>query len=189
MTYAKLLQLLERLVFSQTLFHSGAGHQQRKQATSDFGKQGQLTDAAQGSLSQFEGPVQESPFYKALLTSGTEQTSRAYDNARSNMRQRANMAGFGYNQPAEQGAESQLSAREASDMARLPNEAMLATAPMTLSAAGQTAGMGMGYGAQGAGMLNQNAGNTFGLYRQLLQTGGEMANAAASGYGSYMANS
>lgn len=141
-------------------FHSGAGHQQRQQASSDFNAQSGLTKQAQGTLGQFEGPVQQSPFYKALLTQGTEGTSNAYNQARSNMRARANQAGFGYTQPVEQGGENQLDAAEASSLARVPNEAMLEATGPALSAAGQTGAMGMGYGSQGAGLLNPNAQNS-----------------------------
>lgn len=142
------------------LYHSGAGHQQRQQASSDFNAQSGLTKQAQGTLGQFEGPVQQSPFYKALLTQGTEGTSNAYNQARSNMRARANQAGFGYTQPVEQGGENQLDAAEASSLARVPDEAMLEATGPALSAAGQTGQMGMGYGSQGVSLLNPNAQNS-----------------------------
>lgn len=163
-----LLRLFWHFFWAGTLFHSGSGHQERKQATSDFGKQGQLTDTAQGTLSQFEGPVQQSPFYKALLTTGIQDTSDAYQTARSNMRANANAAGFGYNQPVTMGADNQLQAKEASALARVPQDAMIAATAPALTAAGDTAGMGMGYGTQGAGLLTNNTRNTTGLYNNLL---------------------
>lgn len=175
-------RLLRHLFWAGTLFHSGAGHQQRRQATSDFGQQGQLTGQAQGTLGQFEGPVNQSPFYKSLLATGIQDTSNAYQNARSNMRQQANAAGFGYNQPVTQGADNQLQAREASDMARVPMEAELGAAPLSLQAAGQTGSMGMGYGAQGAGLLNPNAKNTFDLYRQGIETGGQVGSSLINAF-------
>lgn len=159
-------------------FHTGAGHQQRRQATSDFGQQGNLTNQAQGTLSQFEGPVQNSPFYKALLSTGIQDTSDAYQTAQSNLTAKANNAGFGYSSPTSTGANTQLQAQETSDLAKVPQTAMLETAPLELQAAGDTAGMGMGYGAQGSDLLNANAGNTTGLYKQLMQTGGQIAAAA-----------
>ena len=147
----------------------------------DVNQQQQLTGAAQGTLSQFEGPVQNSPFYKALLTSGIEGTSGAYDTARSNMKAQENQAGFGYNQPVAQGADNQLQAQEASDLAKVPNTAMTEAAPLSLSAAGTTANMGMGYGSQAQGWdsaaqgwnnsaynMNQKRGS---LFNTLLQSG------------------
>lgn len=121
----------------------------------DLAQQKNLTGKAQGTLDQFEGPVQDSPFYKALLTTGIEGTSRAYDTARSNQRARANMSGFGYTQPVAQGGENQLQAQETSDLAKVPRDAALGTAPLALQAAGQTGSMGMGYGNQALGWGKQ----------------------------------
>lgn len=165
-------------------FHSGAGHQQRAQATSDFGQQGNLTKQAQGTLSQFEGPVQNSPFYKALLSTGIQDTSDAYQTAQSNLQAKANNAGFGYSSPTSTGANSQLQGQETSALAQVPQTAMLEATQPALTAAGDTAGMGMGYGSQGSGLLNQNAANTTGLYKQLLQTAGQAAQGAGAAYSS-----
>jgi hypothetical protein len=163
-------RFLWHFFWAGTLFHSGAAHQQRKQATADFGQQGNLTGQSQGTLGQFEGPVNQSPFYKSLLTSGIQDTSNAYQNARSSMRANANAAGFGYAQPATQGADNQLQAQEAFALANVPQQAMLGAAPLSLQAAGQTGNMGMGYGSQGTSLLGANAQNTMGLYNQLLGT-------------------
>jgi hypothetical protein len=179
-------QLIHRLLWhffwAGTLFHSGAAHQQRAQATTDFGQQGNLTGQAQGTLGQFEGPVQNSPFYKSLLNTGIQSTSNAYQNARSNMRQQANAAGFGYSQPAAQGADNQLQAQEASAMANVPQQAMLGAAPLSMQAAGQTGQMGMGYGGQGAGLIGSNASDVMGLYNQGIQQGGKIGAALINRY-------
>lgn len=164
-------------------FHSGAGHQQRQQATSDFGQQGNLTNQAQGTLSQFEGPVQQSPFYKALLNTGIQSTSNAYSNARANMRQKANAAGFGYSQPVAQGTDDQLQAEEASAMAQVPTNATIAATQPALTAAGQTGALGMGYGQQGSGLLNANAQQQGGLYNSLLNIGQGGIQGAGAYYG------
>jgi hypothetical protein len=151
-------------------FHSGNSGQQRKQATTDFGQQGNLTNAAQGTDAQFEGPVQNSPFYKSLLTTGIQNTSNAYQTAQSNMKAKANSAGFGQNQPVAQGADNQVEAQETSALAQVPNEAEIAAAPLSLEAAGQTGNMGMGYGNQGVNLLNANA-NKPPLWQTLLGMG------------------
>jgi hypothetical protein len=106
---------------------------------------------AQGTFSQFEGPVQNSPFYKALLTSGTEATTNAYDTAKANANARANQAGFGYNQPIAQGAQNEINSRETSSLAALPREAMTATAPLALQAGQDTAQLGESQGQQALG--------------------------------------
>lgn len=99
-------------------------------------------EEAQKSLSQFEGPIEQSPFYKALLTTGIESTSNAYQSAARGARSRAMQAGYGYNQPAAAGAEDQVAAQGASELATQPNKALLGAAPMTLQAAGETGNLG-----------------------------------------------
>lgn len=170
--------------------HHGASGTQKAGQTASFQDQGQqqkLTGQAQDTLSQFEGPVQQSPFYKALYSQGIESTSNAYDRARANMNQRANMAGFGYNQPITQGANSQLDAQEARSLADVPRSAMLSAAGPAMQAAGQTGSMGMGYGQQGLGYYDATAQQDInrqrsGLWNQLWN----LPQTAASGFGAYM---
>jgi hypothetical protein len=126
----------------------GAGQsisaQDRAGQTSSYNK-------AQGTLDQFEGPVQSSPFYKALERTGVESTSNAYQGARANMRARANASGMGgANQPIEAGAEASMDRSEASSLADVPRKAAIEAAPLSLQAAGQSAGMGTALGSQGA---------------------------------------
>ncbi len=161
-------------------FHSGSGNQQRQQATSDFGQQGNLTSTAQGTNSQFEGPVQNSPFYKSLLTTGIQNTSDAYQTAKTNMAQKANASGFGYSSPVATGANNQLDAQETSALAQVPQTAMTQAAPLSLEASNQTGQMGMGYGSQGASLLNANANKTP-FWQSLLQSGMQSAGQAAGG--------
>lgn len=160
-------------------FHSGSSGQQRKQATTDFSQQGNLTNAAQSTDSQFEGPVNQSPFYKSLLTTGIQNTSNAYQNAQSNVKANANSAGFGQNQPVAQGANNQVQAQETSALANVPNQAMEAAAPLSLEAANQTGNMGMGYGTQGVNLLNPNAAKPP-LWQTLLGMGTNAGLGAAS---------
>lgn len=122
--------------------------QNRQQQTADYGK-------AQSSLNQFEGPVEQSGMYKALLKSGTEGTSNAYQNVMANTRARANAAGFGEQQPVTQGAETQVGVQEAKDLAAQPGKAYLETVPTELAAAGQTAGMGTELGREAEGYSGQ----------------------------------
>jgi len=117
--------------------------QQRAGQTADYGK-------AQGTLDQFEGPIKDSPYYKSLLATSTDATSGAYENAKASSASRAKMAGFGYSQPAAQGGQTEMEAKEAGDLARLPAEAYSATADKSLEAARQTAGMGTELGREGA---------------------------------------
>lgn len=112
-------------------------------------------DKAQGTLNQFEGPVQDSPFYKALKTAGTESTANAYANAKSNTMARAKAAGFGYEQPVAAGAGDEVGAREAADQARVPGEALLKASGPALSAAGTTAGIGATQSGAGLGYSGQ----------------------------------
>jgi hypothetical protein len=117
-----------------------------------------MTNTAQGTLSQFEGPVKDSPFYKSLLNTGLESTSAAYDRATSTARSRAKGAGFGYAQPVEQGAEAEIGARGAGALAKVPGEALLQASGPALQAAGTTGNIGTTVGGQGISALNTEAG-------------------------------
>jgi hypothetical protein len=118
--------------------------QDRAAQTGYYGK-------AQDTYGQFEGPVTQSPFYKALLTAGTDATSQAYQNATAASRARGKAAGFGYTQPAEGVAEAGIQAREASDLGALPTKAATAAAPLSLEAARGTESMGTELGREGEG--------------------------------------
>ena len=133
---------------------TGQQKQAENVANQDFGTQTADMGAAQGTLSQFEGPVQNSPFYKSLLTTGIQNTSNAYQNAASNQKAQANAAGFGQNQPVAQGANNQLQAQETSALAQVPQTAMTEAAPLSLAAAGQSGQMGESAGSQGLNALN-----------------------------------
>ena len=159
--------------------------QNRQQQTADYGK-------AQDTLSQFEGPVEKSGMYKALLRSGTEGTSNAYQNVLANTRARANQAGFGEQQPITQGAETQVGVQEAKDLAAQPGKAYLETVPTALSAASQTAGMGTELGREAEGYSGQQvdlekqyqqqqAQFGSGLFNSLLGVGMDVATGGLSG--------
>lgn len=125
----------------------------RKASAEDRARSIKSQDTAQGTLSQFEGPVQDSPFYKALKTAGTEGTANAYQSAKSNVRARANAAGFGGPSPVGQGAEAGVESEEAKAQARVPGEALTAATGPALSAASTTAGIGATQGGQGLGYM------------------------------------
>jgi hypothetical protein len=108
---------------------------------------------AQGTLGQFEGPVQQSPFYKALYNTGTEGVSNAYQNVLSNTRARAKAAGFGEQQPVTQGAESQIESQEAKQLANVGPQATIAAGDKALQAAGETAGIGASQQGTGLGYM------------------------------------
>jgi hypothetical protein len=168
---------------ANSLAQQSAASQAQNQAT-----QTGLTNAAQGTLSQYEGPVQQSPFYKALLNTGISSTSRAYDQADTNMKRQAQAAGFGNQTPGSgvsQGAEDQLRSQEASAIGQLPNQAAIAAAPLGLQAAGTTAGEAATYGNEALGYgteaLNanqlaskiaaQNASSVQGLWKSIVELG------------------
>jgi hypothetical protein len=103
---------------------------------------------AQNTLSQFEGPVQSSPYYKSLVATGTDATSNAYQSALEQQRANAAQGGFGYEQPVTQGAETGVAAQEAGALARIPAQAAQQASGAALQAAGTTAGMGEAAGSQ-----------------------------------------
>lgn len=181
-----LRRLFWHFFWAGTLFHHGKTGQQKiaeQQTGSDVGQSNQDTQAAQGTFGQFEGPVQNSPFYKSLLTTGIQNTSDAYQNAESSMKANANAAGFGYSQPVAQGADNQVKAQEASALAKVPNQAMIAAAPLSMQAGQDSAQLGLGLGNQAQGWNNSawNMNKARGSWLDTLQQIGPMAaNAAAA---------
>ena len=99
---------------------------------------------AQGTLSQFEGPITSSPYYKSLVATGTDATSDAFTNAKANTAARARQAGFGYSSPIGQAASRETEGQEASALAQVPTKAIEATAPLELEAAKETGALGLG---------------------------------------------
>jgi hypothetical protein len=106
---------------------------------------------AQGTDSQFEGPVQNSPYYKSMVASTADSTSDAYQNAQAASAQSANQAGFGQSSPIGQAASREMVGQEAKAQAQIPAQAMQATAPLALQAAGQTAAIGANQNQTGLG--------------------------------------
>ena len=131
-------------------------------AQQDQTRMGKMYDTAQDTLGQFEGPVQNSPYYKSLLASSTDATSNAYQNAQAASADRAKTAGFGYASPIGQAASRETQGAEAAKLAELPAQTYAQAAPMSLEAAKTTGGLGEAAGAQGtqnlatAGGLNMD---------------------------------
>lgn len=121
------------------------------QSISAQDRAGQAQDygTAQGTYGQFEGPVNQSPFYKALLTSGTDAAATQGANAKSAARARGKAAGFGYAQPAENVAEAGIDASTAATEAALPARTAAVAAPLSLEAAKGTESMGTALGQEG----------------------------------------
>jgi hypothetical protein len=153
----RLLEMTDQQVVDFILSHPVSGgktggggliNQGIQTSQQDQQQENTLASDAQGTLQQFEGPVQNSPFYKAMLTSGQENTTAAYNNAKQNLAQKAKMGGFGYSNPVATGG-GQLDAQEASTKAALPAQTALEASGPALQAAGQSGSMAMGYGNQG----------------------------------------
>jgi hypothetical protein len=96
-----------------------------------------------------------SPLYKALYSTEAGQMSNAYGNAQANTAAKARQAGFGYQQPAAQGAQAELGGREASALGQLPGEVAAQTVPMELQAGNQIAQAGLGQEGQGNQLFTQ----------------------------------
>jgi hypothetical protein len=123
--------------------------QQQDQATQN---------AAYGNVNStdanFAGPTQNTPYYKAMVASTADSTSNAYQNAQANATQSAQQAGFGQSSPIGQAASREVTGAEAAQQAQIPAEAMQATAPLQLQAAGQQLNEGTAAGQQGLGYEN-----------------------------------
>lgn len=129
--------------------------QDRAGQASQYGAAGNNLAKAQGTYDQFEGKTQDSPYYKSLLATSTDATTKAYDNAKASSAVRAKQAGFGYESPIGGAVSRETEGAEAGALAGLPAKAMAATAPLQLEAAkgtqgvaGAEAGMGTALGSE-----------------------------------------
>lgn len=156
-----------------------------------------LVNSTQPFLSSVtgNGDVTASPFYQALVKQGTTSTAAAYRGAESNLLQKANMSGFGYNQPTVQGADTGLKSEEAKAFAAVPTSAAVNATQAGLQASGITASEAGGFqpgasesaavGALGAANNSQaqtNAGNQA-FYNGLVKAGTTLAAPILKKYG------
>lgn len=129
--------------------------QDRAGQASQYSAAGNNLAKAQGTYDQFEGKTQDSPYYKSLLATSTDATTKAYDNAKASSASRAQQAGFGYSSPIGQAASRETEGAEAGALAGLPAKAMEATAPLQLEAARGTAGVAGAEAGMGTALGNQ----------------------------------
>lgn len=176
---------------------SGQAKREQVIGDSERGKRDDILHSTNPFLNSFLGPdATKTPFYHTLLTTGLESTGRAYEGARAATRLRARASGFGYEQPLEQGSEDQLGAAEASDMSRVPREALseaiqpgLQASAIKTSQAGQYNGApyenvnaGLLTGQQGAFQYAQNRRDQ--LLAQLSHIGSNIGTNGGQGWGS-----
>lgn len=131
-------------------------------------QQGMANQTLDRASNLITGNPQQTPFYKSLLTSGTQATTDAYKGAQSNLLAKANQAGFGYAQPVTQGAQAELGGEEAGALGRIPaaatqaaEQAQLEQGGLLNQQAGIESGAAQGYFGTGSqaeqGQLNRNA--------------------------------
>lgn len=120
----------------------GAAEKQAMTSTiDDRNARKQQFDAMGGDLADVEGgDVTQTPMYHRLLTQGTEDTARAYDNVRAKRSAMANRSGFGYNQPATQADATSVDAMEAKDVGSLAGDAANTVQGYRMQAANTRAG-------------------------------------------------
>lgn len=144
--------------------------------------------------SQFSGPVQDTPYYKSLVATGTDATSKAYQNAQANSISQANEAGFGTTSPIGQAASREETGQEAGALAEIPAKAAAATAPLQLEASGQQLSEGgtlgneaLGYQGEATNLEEQYAKQQQDFWNTLLGAGeaGAGMGLKAAGVGGY----
>lgn len=156
-----------------------------QQSTADQGKTDTLTNQVNQNNSQFNGPVQNSPYYKSLLQQGTTSTNQAYDSASRNLKQSMEGAGIGGSSGAVQGNNAALGAQRASALGTVGTSATQGATGMQMQAnqqslqeAGMYSGAGLGY-YSGANQDEQNQLQQQGsMFNGLLQAGTGIGEAA-----------
>lgn len=153
----------------------------------------------EGDLSFYSGDPTKSPMYNAYVNKGTSAVNSAYNNAAANTKQQANAAGFGYAQPATQGANAEVEGQRASALSAVPGDALMKTASTNLQAAGLKAGLAntrsnqsgfynpVGYFNTGAQMQQNRMNSMGGMWGSLANLGMQGANMGlkAAGVGGY----
>lgn len=122
------------------------------QSSTDVAKTGALTDQVNQNNSQFNGPVQQTPYYKSLLKTGTDSTNQAYDNATRNLKTSMEGAGVGGSSGAVQGNNAAMGAQRAGSLGTVASSAVQGATQMQQNAnaqqlqeAGMYSGAGLGY--------------------------------------------
>lgn len=99
------------------------------------------TGRADAIYADYEGPViEETPMYKRLYTTGTEDTAAAFDQEETALNQMSHSAGFGYEQPITQAAKAGFGARKAQALGRVPWNARQAVEDRRMDIAGNLEG-------------------------------------------------
>lgn len=158
------------------------------QSTADQGTTNTLANQVTANNSQYNGPLNQTPFYQAMLKQGTQSTNAAYDNAGRNLKMSMESAGVGGSSGAAQGNNAAMGAQRASALSQVPTQATLSTAGMQQQANSQQAmlaamysGAGLGYYG-GANTDEQNAlARQSSMWNGLLQAGTGVAMAPFQG--------
>ena len=160
--------------------------------TIGYGQQGQDASQAQNlanqvtqNNSQFNGPVNQTPYYKSLLQQGTTSTNQAYDAASRNLRSSMEGAGVSGSSGAAAGNSAALGAARAGSLGTVGTSATQGATQMQQNAnaqesqlAGMFSGAGLGY-YSGANQAEQNQLQQQGsLWNGLLQAGTGIGEAA-----------
>lgn len=122
---------------------------------------GQISDSITPKLESFYtlDAGGSTPFRRALLQTKVGATSRAYDNATSRVRDRAQAAGFGFEQPITAGAENAVENEKAGALARIPGEVEMEALDPEFQAMGMRQGQ-----ASFRNSLASQRGNLAGMY-------------------------
>lgn len=161
-----------------------AGQEMQKRDTS-LGKVENMISPASSALERFYDPSGSgmSAFKKGLLNTKTADATGAFNNAEAAQRQRANLSGFGYSQPIEQAATSNIENARARRLSEIPGEVELESLAPEFQAIGlqnQLAGTELGVGRTydpegyykiGASQAEQEAQRRGGLWRSIAKIG------------------
>jgi hypothetical protein len=144
---------------------------------------------SEGTLSAYERTADESsPFYQSLLRMKQRGITGAYRGAKTATRARGAMAGYGYEQPAFQGAEEEVGAREASELGAAPSEALLEATGPELQVAGMRAGRAgiyspVPYFSEAAEIEREKQRQRGAFWRSLVAAGASVATGGVSSWG------
>lgn len=104
-----------------------------------------LGDVSKSTSYFMGGDPSKTGLYRSLLTTGTDATNNAYNQAKAATRLHSNVSGFGYASPTGEASDTGIETARAGDLSKVPGQALQTAAGDELQAAGIEAGVGGSY--------------------------------------------
>lgn len=108
-----------------------------------LGKSTNIADTTAAAVNPIYTDLGDTSAWKAgQIKTRTGSTTRSFNNTLASQRLRANLSGFGYNQPTEQAGETAIENARASELSKIPGDVETESIPIRMAAAQGLQSMG-----------------------------------------------